>query len=83
MTEFGPLGNPRLCVVAEGSSVQYKWQVLFQTVSSGVYCLEAVKSYLKQLKPQSGFKVCPGIGEYPQELRFDTKNVRRWGIPFN
>ena len=83
MTEFGPLANPRLCVFAEGSSVQYKWQVLFQTVSCGSYCEKVVESYLKQLKPQSGFKVCPGIKEYPKEIRFDTKNVRRWGIPFN
>jgi hypothetical protein len=83
MTEFGPLANPRLCVFAEGGSVQYKWQVLFQTVSCGPYCEKVVKTYLEQLNPQSGFKVCPGIREYPKEIRFDTKNVRRWGIPFN
>ena len=83
MTEFGPLSNPRLCIFAEGGLVQYKWQVLFQTISCGVYCEETIKAYLEQLKPQSGFKICPGISEYPKEIRFDTKNLRRWGIPFN
>lgn len=83
MTEFGPIANPRLCVFAEGNSIQYKWQVLFQAVSCGVYCQSAIKSYLEQLKLQSGFKLCPGIREYPKEIRFDTKNVHRWGMPFN
>ena len=37
MTEFGPLANRRLCVMADSSSVKYKWQVLFKTVSDGDY----------------------------------------------
>ena len=82
MTEFGPLANPRLCVFAEGGAVHYKWQVLFKTVTSGEFSDMIVEPYLEQLKPASGFKVCPGIKEYPQEIRFDTKNLRRWGIPF-
>lgn len=79
MTEFGPLANPRLCVFAEGEAVRYKWQVVF----SGEYSATTVEPYLEQLKPVSGFKVCPGIKEYSKEIRFDTKNLRRWGISFD
>lgn len=39
--------------------------------------------YLKQLLPSSGYVVCPGIKEYPDQIRFDTKNLRQWGPPFN
>lgn len=51
MTEFGPLANPRLCVMAEGGSIQYKWQVLFKTITSGDYSTDAVKQYLDELRP--------------------------------
>ena len=39
---------------------------------------------LLQLESKLYFKVCPGIKEYPraQEIQFETKNLRRWGIPF-
>ena len=83
MTEFGPLANPRLCIMADSGSVKYKWQVLFRTVSDGKYSTDQVRVYLEQLKPQSGYKVCPGLNEYPEEVRFETKNVRLWGLPFN
>ena len=39
-------------------------------------------SLLDQLHLESGFAVCPGIKEYPSELRFETKNLRIWGNPF-
>ena len=74
MIEFGPLANPHLCVFTEGGAVQYKWQVLFKTLASGEFSAMTVEPYLEQLKPVSGFKVCPGIKEYPQEIWFDTKN---------
>ena len=83
MTDFGPLANPCLCIMAEGDSVQYKWQVLFKTVACGEYSMDAVKVYLEELRPCSGFKTCPGLKHYPEELRFDTKNVHHWGLPFN
>lgn len=83
MTEFGPLANSRLCVMAEGDLIQYKWQVVFKTITSGDYSVDAVKKYLEELRPCSGYKVCPGLKNYPDEVRFDTKNVRHWGLPFN
>ena len=83
MTDFGPLSNPRLCIMSEGDTIQYKWQVFFKTVVSGEYSMDAVKEYLDKLRPCSGFKVCPGLKQYPEELRFDTKNLRQWGLPFN
>ena len=82
MSDFGPLANPRLCVFADGSVVQYKWQVLFLTVAGGDYSFNIVKPYLEQLGPLSGYKLCPGIGEYPEEIRFKTKKLREWGLPF-
>ena len=83
MTEFGPLANPRLCVMVEGGLIQYKWQVLFNTIASGDYSVDAVKDYLEEFRPHSGYKVCPGLKNYPDELRFDTMNVCQWGLPFN
>ena len=80
MTEFGPLANRRLCVMADSSSVKYKWQVLFKTVSDGDYSTDQVRVYLEQLRPQSGYTVCLSlINKYPEEVHFRTKNVCLWG----
>ena len=40
------------------------------------------------LLPSSAFtsvrlRTCPGIKEYPSDVRFKTKNLREWGEPFN
>ena len=83
MTEFGPMANPRLCIFAEGDIAKFRWQVLFKSLDQGEYSIEKTEPYLEQLRPSSGFKVCPGLKKYPQELRFQTKNVRLWGIPFD
>ncbi len=42
-----------------------------------------IEVYLKQLLPTSGYVVCPGIKQYPDDIRFQTKNIREWGSPFN
>ena len=61
----------------------YKWQVFFHTVDEGKYCYQTINHYLDQLLPSSGYHVCPGIMRYPHEtIRFQTKNLREWGIPF-
>ena len=83
MTEFGPMANPRLCVFAEGGVVKFRWQVLFKSIDDGEFSVDKIKPYLEQLRPSSGSKVCPGIREYPQEIRFQTKNLRKWGILFD
>jgi hypothetical protein len=56
---------------------------IVQTVASGEDSLDAVKEYLDELRPYSGFKICPGLKHYPEELLFDTNNLRQWGLPFN
>ena len=81
--EFGPLQNPRLCIYAAEDSLQFKWQVWFRTISSGTYTFGSVQSFLDQLSTDSGYRVCPGIREYPPEVRFKTKHLREWGLPFN
>ena len=86
ITEFGPLANPRLRVFADGTVLQYKWQILFMTVASGDYSFDAVQLYLELLRPLSGYKLCPGT-EYPgteclEEIRFQTKYLWVWGLPF-
>ena len=83
LPEVGPLANPRLCVFAKEGSLYYKWQVLFSTVNESEYSLEGVQPYLDQLKPQSGYLLCPGLSEYPKDIRFKTKNLHEWGLPFN
>lgn len=69
--------------MAEDGLIQYKWQVLFKIVTSGDYSVDAVKEYLDKLRPHSGSKICPGLKNYPEDLRFDTKNIRQWGLPFD
>ena len=84
MTEFGPMTNPRLYIFEDDDhTVKYWWQIFFKTVDEGEFCTAKIQSYLEQLRPSSSFKVCPGIKEYPEEVRFQTKNLRQWGIPFN
>ena len=83
MTEFGPLANLRLCVMADSGAVKYKRQVLFKTISDGEYSVNKVQVYLEQLRPHSGYKGYPGLKKYPEEVRFETKNVCSWGMPFN
>ena len=81
--EYGPMVNPRLCILGPGDDVSYKWQVFFLTVDEGKYCSETINRYLEQMLPSSGYHVCPGIMKYPHEtIRFHTKNLREWGIPF-
>ena len=80
---FGPIANPRLCIIADKCSVSFKWQILFETIASGRYCFEEAKVYPHQLLPQSGYELCPGIKEYPSDVHFKTKKLREWGEPFN
>ena len=77
----GPLANPRLCVVTQGGSLTWQWQILFKTIESGQYsCLQQIKGFIEQLVPKSGFRLCPGIDVC--DLHFETKNLRKWGEPF-
>lgn len=64
-------------------SIHYKWQVLFNTVLEGSYNESVLRKHLDELRPQSGYVLCPGLKEYPEEIRFKTKNLRQWGLPFN
>ena len=43
--EYGPMVNPRLCILGPGENVSYKWQVFFLTVDEGKYCSETINSY--------------------------------------
>ena len=72
-----------MAVEGDSQSIHYKWQVLFNTVSHGNYSESVLRKYLDQLRPQSGYKLCPGLKKYPEELRFETKKLRQWGLPFN
>ena len=82
--KYGPMVNPRLCIVGPGENVSFKWQVFFHTLDEGKYCSDKINHYLEQLLPSSGYCVCPGIIDYPHEtIRYNTKNLREWGIPFN
>lgn len=84
MTKLGPMANPRLYIFLENDhTVKFWWQVFFKTVDEGEFCSVKVESYLEQMKPSSLYKVCPGIKEYPEIVRFKTKNLRQWGSPFD
>ena len=55
----------------------------FKTIASGSYSPDTIKEYLEELRPHSGYKHCPGLKKYPEEVRFNTKNVRQRVLPFN
>ena len=80
----GLIQNPRLGVCFQSDQVQFSWQHYFATYAEGV-CngLSDITMYLDQLLPCSGYVVCPGVKEYPPEIRFRTKNLVEWGAPFN
>lgn len=81
----GPLQNPRLCIVHESQSQssQYYWQIFYQVVAHDQYVSTSdVLVYMEQLLPSSGFVLCPGLKEYPQQIRFKTKHLVEWGPPF-
>lgn len=55
------------------SSVQFSWQVYFKTLHHRVYTsLSDIHIYFDQLLPISKFVVCPGICNYPEEIRVRT-----------
>ena len=78
MTEFGPIANPRLYVFEDDSDhvVKFWWQIFFKTVDQGEFCSSKIESYPEQMEPSSKYRVCPGIKEYPEEVRFKTKSLR-------
>ncbi len=60
--------------------IEYSFQVFYNTISSGC-CrsdLSDIESYSSQLLPMSSYVVCPGVGEYPPDIRFKTKNLVIW-----
>ena len=60
-------------------------QVFFKVVKAGV-CnedLSNIDCFMEQLSATSKFVICPGIREYPESLRFTTKNLEIWKEPFN
>lgn len=80
----GPLQNPRLCLFQDGDHVSYIWQVYYCSCDSGTYTtFSDVEEYLRQLQPSSGYVMCPGIREYPSEIRVKTKHLKEWEAPFN
>ena len=81
--EIGPIANPRLCFMLQNGAILFKWQILFKTISEGDYTYTGVSKFLTQLLYSSGYTICPGLKEYPNDVLFKTKNLREWGLPFN
>lgn len=79
----GPFNNPFITLCCNGSSVTFKFCVFFQPVTSGLVDTGCFLSLLKQLLPDSGYEICPGICSYPPDIRFKTKHLHEWGEPFN
>ena len=65
-------------------SSRYYWQVFYKVVEEGQYtCPSDIEGFLKQLLPSSGYVICPRIKEYPEQIRFKTKHLIEWGLPFS
>lgn len=79
----GPIYNPRMVISVDGQChPQMEFQVFFRTVFKGAYTRQAATPHLESMQRESGYSVCPGIPEYPSEVRFKSKNYREWQLPF-
>jgi len=81
--DSGPFFNPRITICCDGDSATYKLTAFFRTIPNGPVDTVGVSSYVKQLLPESGYVICPGIVNYPSEVRFKNKHLHEWGEPFN
>lgn len=64
---------------SETTSVTYSFQV-FNALAE--YNIDAVNKKLTTMLPTSGYVICPGLSNYPDNLRYDIKGVRKWEFPF-
>ena len=61
----------------------YHWEIYYKVVATGSYTgISDIIEYLEQLLPSSGYVVCPGLKEYPEQVRFKTKHLVEFGSPF-
>ena len=84
-TNAGPIQNPRLCITYDSKfdmqTYIYHWEIYYKVVATGSYTgISDIIEYLEQLLPSSGYVVCPGLKEYPEQVRFRTKHRERWGF---
>ena len=82
-TNTGPLVTPRLSLCCDGTSYTYDFQVMFCTIASGPVDVDRLKHLLSQPLPGSNYVLCLGIGSYPEDIRFQIKNLHNWGKPFH
>ena len=79
----GPTYNPRMVIsVYDQGHAQMEFQVFFRTVLKEAYSRQAADLHLESMLRESGHSVCPGIPEYPLEVRFKSKKQRKWQLPF-
>ena len=57
--------------------------LFFQPIFSGPVDTGYFLSLLRQLLPDSGYEMCPGITNYPPDVCFKTKHLHEWGEQSN
>ena len=95
-----PMFNPRLCLQATLETLTYSFEGSLQIVATGSLAsphdFDAIKAFLKTMKPDSGFVICPGLPsrEYPppaKRLKVSSEpleyrrheNCLIWHVPKN
>ena len=80
----GPIYNPRLLITSSLDLNEHyiDFQVFFKSIFHESYTTEAVDKYLQTMKTESGYVICPGIPNLPNEIGFKPKKYREWSIPF-
>ena len=81
-----PLHCPRMILQCNSDSVSFRFEVLLLTVKSGNFPTDNELFYelLASMLPDSGFSLCQGLPlEMDTVLPYETKNLRKWGAPFN
>ena len=63
-------------------SVTYLFQVFHSIVEYNSFCIDAIDRRLTTMLPTSGYVICPGLANYPDNLHIDIKGVKKWAYPF-
>jgi len=79
----GQILDPNILLCCDGCSIMYKFSAFFQIFASGHANIAKFLSYLRSLLPDPGYVICPGISNYPFNLRFKSKHLHEWGEPLN
>ena len=77
-----PHYTPCITIACKGGQHSYCLTVYDYPITEREYNKEEVKAIIMTLLLTSKYVICPGIKEYPSELKFETKQYGKWELPY-